>query len=217
MVQPSKLNPTRSISEKRRQQIVKAALLLFSEKGYFQTTIDDIASAAGISKGLVYRYAKDKNTLLFYSLYDALEKYNKQHIYELVKHVNPLFALVTILHALCEMAEEHTDGICLAYRSTKDLLVPERREIKVFEAQVTRSIRQCLDSAIRAGLMRPVNTDIMSYQYLMYAHAWALKNWIFRDRYSPKEYAAEGESLLIEPFLTEKGAEEFPNVRKSSH
>lgn len=188
---------------------------LFSEKGYFQTTIDDIASAAGISKGLVYRYAKDKNTLLFYSLYDALEKYNKQHIYELVKHSNPLFALITILHAICQMAEEYTDGICLAYRSTKDLLMPERREIKIYEAQITRSIRQCLDSTIRIGLMRSVNTDIMSYQYLMYAHAWALKNWVFRDRYSPKEYAAEGEALLIEPFLTEQGTKELARLRSS--
>jgi len=186
---------------------------LFSEKGYFQTTIDDIASEAGISKGLVYRYAKDKNALLFYSLYVVLEKYNKEHFSELVQHEDSLYALVTILHSLCEMAEEHIAEISLAYHSTKDLLAPERREIKVFEAQVTRLIRQCMDATIHKGLMRPINTEIMSYQYLMYAHTWALKNWIYRDRYSSREYAVEGENLLIEPFLTEEGKKALINVR----
>lgn len=202
------------ISQKRRQQIVEAAVSLFSEKGYFQTTIDDIASASGISKGLVYRYFKDKNALLFYALYVVLEKYDKAYFSELVQRVNPLLALVTIQRALCAMAEEHGAEIALAYRSTKDLLAPERREIKVSEAQIIRLIRQCLDGAVHNAWMRPINTDILSYQYLMYAHTWALKNWFFRDRYSPEEYASEGQALLIETFLTEEGNKVLLDMHK---
>ena len=49
-----------TVPEKRRAQIIETAIRLFSEHGYFQTTIDDIANAIPISKGLVYKYFKDK-------------------------------------------------------------------------------------------------------------------------------------------------------------
>ena len=45
----------------RRQQILEAALKVFSTKGYHKATNKDIAEAAGgISPGLIYWYFKDK-------------------------------------------------------------------------------------------------------------------------------------------------------------
>ena len=38
-----------------------------------------------------------------------------------------------------------------------------------------------------------------------FAHAWALKSWAFRKRYSLNAYVREGLKLLVEPFLTAKG------------
>ena len=48
----------------RRQQIIEAALKVFSTKGYHKATNKDIAQAAGgISPGLIYWYFKDKEDL----------------------------------------------------------------------------------------------------------------------------------------------------------
>lgn len=48
----------------RRQQIIEAALKVFSSKGYHKATNKDIAKAAGgISPGLIYWYFKDKEDL----------------------------------------------------------------------------------------------------------------------------------------------------------
>jgi AcrR family transcriptional regulator len=48
----------------RRQQILNAAVLVFSRKGFQQATNKDIADAAGgISPGLIYHYFKDKQDL----------------------------------------------------------------------------------------------------------------------------------------------------------
>ena len=50
----------------RRQQIIEAALKVFSTKGYHKATNKDIAQAAGgISPGLIYWYFKDKEDLFF--------------------------------------------------------------------------------------------------------------------------------------------------------
>jgi len=55
----------KEMREKTRQKILENALVLFAEKGFKGTSINDIATAAGVSKGLAYNYFKNKNDLLF--------------------------------------------------------------------------------------------------------------------------------------------------------
>ena len=50
-------------SGKSRQQILDAALKLFSHRGYGATSVRDISSAAGISKGNLYHHFPDKETI----------------------------------------------------------------------------------------------------------------------------------------------------------
>ncbi|MFA9464860.1 MAG: TetR/AcrR family transcriptional regulator [Velocimicrobium sp.] len=49
--------------DERRQEIVETALKLFSEKGYENTTIQDIAERMNVSPGLCYRYFKSKTEI----------------------------------------------------------------------------------------------------------------------------------------------------------
>lgn len=50
-------------SERSRQQILNAALKLFSHRGYGATSVQDIAEAAGVSKGNVYHHFRDKESI----------------------------------------------------------------------------------------------------------------------------------------------------------
>ena len=50
--------------ESRRKQIMVAALELFASDGYSHCSISQLASHAGISKGLVYNYFESKEALL---------------------------------------------------------------------------------------------------------------------------------------------------------
>lgn len=45
-------------------KIVEAATELFASHGYVNTTLDDVAALAGFTKGAVYYYFRDKETLL---------------------------------------------------------------------------------------------------------------------------------------------------------
>jgi AcrR family transcriptional regulator len=50
-------------SERSKQQILDAALKLFSHKGYGATSVRDIAEEAGLSKGNVYHHFPDKEAV----------------------------------------------------------------------------------------------------------------------------------------------------------
>jgi AcrR family transcriptional regulator len=59
--------------EQTRQRIVDHALEMFERRGYVQTTLRDIADAAGISIGLTYRYFSRKEELAL-TLYERLSE-----------------------------------------------------------------------------------------------------------------------------------------------
>ena len=60
--------PERRSNQERREQsteqVLSAALQQFVTRGYHSTSIDDIARAAGLTKGAVYFYFKGKSALL---------------------------------------------------------------------------------------------------------------------------------------------------------
>jgi AcrR family transcriptional regulator len=48
----------------RPQELLDAALLVFARKGYRGTRLDDVANAAGVTKGTIYHYFATKEDLL---------------------------------------------------------------------------------------------------------------------------------------------------------
>jgi AcrR family transcriptional regulator len=50
--------------EEAKKKVLEAALQVFKEKGYFKSTMEDIASKLGISKGAIYQYFDSKEQLL---------------------------------------------------------------------------------------------------------------------------------------------------------
>lgn len=55
--------------EIRKQQILETAMKLFYEKGYENTSLEDLANELNIVKGLCYRYFNSKQALL-YAVFD---------------------------------------------------------------------------------------------------------------------------------------------------
>src|SRR5271170_3536141 len=57
--------------ENKRRLIVQTAVKLFSEKPFHQVRLDDVAEAAGVGKGTVYIYFKNKEELYYSLIYEG--------------------------------------------------------------------------------------------------------------------------------------------------
>lgn len=86
----------KKITEKRRGQILKAAMEIFSRKGYAAATIPEIARAAGIAAGTIYIYytskrelfiAVIKNFIINTPLLDLIDKMPQGNIDVIFKHI----------------------------------------------------------------------------------------------------------------------------------
>ncbi len=58
-----------------KEKILKSALEVFINKGYYNARVEDIAEKAGIAKGTVYIYFKDKKSLFLSSIEYEIERF----------------------------------------------------------------------------------------------------------------------------------------------
>ncbi len=58
------MSPRPDVSEERKDQIMNAAEEVFTQKGFSDARMDDIAKETGLSKGTLYLYYKSKDDLI---------------------------------------------------------------------------------------------------------------------------------------------------------
>lgn len=194
-----------ALVERRRKQIVEAATKLFADQGFYRTTIKDIAKLAGVSPGLVYLYVREKEDVLLLVLLQVLEAYAKEIPPAIQGVTNPLQRLTRAVASYCRVVDRYPAATVLAYRSTKSLS-PERRVlIQDREVETNAIISDTVADCIAAGLIRPLNVDVLTYQLVLIAHGWALKSWFFKSRLTLDEHISHSLSSLLYGILTETG------------
>lgn len=191
-----------NLVEVRRKQILQAAVKLFSGKGYYRTTISDIAREAGISSGLIYLYFKEKEDILCLALLWVVETYEQEIPRRIIDARNPIDRLCKAIRAYCTIVDDMREATLLAYIATKSLTEERRKYVMEGEERSNRIIEDCVNACINERYFQEVNGDLLVYQYVMYCHTWALKYWAFKDKYSIDQYIHEGITLLVKPYLT---------------
>jgi AcrR family transcriptional regulator len=198
--------------EKRRGQIIKAAIELFGKRGYHVTTIRDIAKRANVSIGLIYQYVSDKEDVLFLALTEVLDGYHRAIPAALVGAEEPLARFCAAVRAYCQVNDEKVDATVLAYRETMSLRKDRRDLIKAKEIETNRLIEACIADCIRAGLFAKVDVELFTYQIVMFSHAWALKAWRFRRLMTLDQYVRRGLDLMLGPVLTKRGDKAYGRI-----
>ncbi|MEU2773252.1 TetR/AcrR family transcriptional regulator [Streptomyces sp. NPDC007162] len=100
--------------EERRQQLIGVALELFSRRSPDEVSIDEIASAAGISRPLVYHYFPGKLSLYEAALKRAAEDLAGRFT---EPHEGPLGArLLRVMRRFFDFVDEHGPGFAALMR-----------------------------------------------------------------------------------------------------
>jgi AcrR family transcriptional regulator len=194
-----------ALVERRRRQIVNAAIELFGRQGYHATTIRDIAERAGISVGLIYQYFGDKEDVLFLAVVEVLDSYLDRIPKAIAGVAQPLERFRAAVLAYCRVIDANVDATVLAYRETKSLRKARRNIIKQKELDTNALIARCVNDCIQAGLFEKVDVELLVYQIVMFAHAWALKAWHFRRRMGVDEYVERGLRVMLNQVLSARG------------
>lgn len=97
------------IAEIRRKQIIDAAIHVMAERGWNETSIDEITREAGVSRGLVSYHFKDKSELLSGVLARCQEMFNDAITQAIAKTDDKVEqARLALRHALSYTIEDPT-------------------------------------------------------------------------------------------------------------
>ncbi|MEU6543735.1 TetR/AcrR family transcriptional regulator [Streptomyces sp. NPDC046859] len=100
--------------DERRQQLIGVALELFSQRSPDEVSIDEIASAAGISRPLVYHYFPGKLSLYEAALKRAAEELAGRFV---EPREGPLgVRLLRVMHRFFDFVDEHGPGFSALMR-----------------------------------------------------------------------------------------------------
>jgi len=109
------------LKEEMRNRIYEAAIKEFSEKGFSQASMRDIAKGAGMTVGNLYRYFKDKEAL-FYSIispaYDSLMELVEKSL-ELVKYRFDTSFFEFLSEQILKISKEHKIELLILFEGSE--------------------------------------------------------------------------------------------------
>ncbi len=154
---------------------MKAAIALFDQQGYDQTTIAQIAETAGLTKRTFFRYFADKREVLFDGS-DELTTRWVRGIAAAPPDAGPMAAAVST--GLDEVAEMFVARHAFARTRARVVAAnPELRERELIKLQA-------LADAVRAALLErgvPVNAADLSAQAAVTVFQVAFARWVEQD------------------------------------
>jgi AcrR family transcriptional regulator len=157
----------------RRNQILDAAIEVFGNKGLDVATVDDIAEAAGISKGTIYLYFKSKS-----DIFDAIlaERSTIPLVIELINSTKtPIgsadFPLQSFLEDVSDKFLSELEKMCPLFR----LVVADAYRFPVQAEHVynnlilkgNQMVAELLSAQSRAGKIRKLESPLITARILI--------------------------------------------------
>ena len=180
-----------------KAKITKVAWQLFHEKGYSETTIDDIIAASGTSKGSFYHYYSSKDELLS-SLSDIFDAKYEEVIQTLDKDMDSFDKLLFLCYSVHDMIEKDIPIGLLSSLYSSQVVTKGDKHLQNQDRYYYFIIRQIIDEGQKRG---QIKTDLtvreIQHIYTMSERAIIYDYCISNGNYSLGEYTRKVMPRLI--------------------
>jgi AcrR family transcriptional regulator len=166
-----------------REKIIDTAWELFHEKGYGQTTINDIINRADISKGTFYYYFRSKDNMLD-TLSEILDREYERLEKELPADMNAFDKLIRINYEVHSFIQKNIDYRLLAYLYSTQIVKESFSSLLDRNRYYFRYLEQVMNEGSRKGeLNQDLTVTEMVKFYSMGERAlvteWCMNNGSF--------------------------------------
>lgn len=192
----------RTLAEHRSRQLLEAAARLMEREGSEAVSMQALAKEAGVSVGLIYRYFGSKDDVLLAVITDVLDAFATE-VPAAVEQAgdDPVRRLAAAFTAYCRVIDAHRHAAVLTYRESKSLDEAGRKRIKRLEVETSEPLRQTIRDGVKAGKLVADDPDLVAFNLLLLAHAWALKHWYFEQTKTLDSYIRGQLALALRAVL----------------
>lgn len=186
----------------RRQELLAIAVKLFAKQGVANTTVRDIADAAGILSGSLYHHFSSKNQMVAEALGTGLMA-NSTANREVINHApDPATALVRLITGAILWVGRKPDVVTILTNDKayiKDN--PELAETEATRQDTRLDWIQLIDDGVKSGIFRPVgNADILVRS--IFDGVFGSARWMYGEL-APTQVAAELAAFYLQGLLAD--------------
>jgi len=156
----------------RKEQIAKAAVDVFFEKGFKETSLQDIAIKSKISKAGIYHYFKSKSDILAHlllgftekalrRLFDAIQEAQNQHL-------SPKQVLTVLIETYTKNMMNNRKISLIILRERHQLTSKHKKELLDKERLVFQTVRDQLRQV--PDINKNFNINIIAFQIISMIH-----------------------------------------------
>lgn len=155
---PKGIPLTEEEQAKRRHEIFHQVVNIFLKKGFHETSMREIAEAAGLGKSTLYDYFKTKDEILVYFFEDQLNDMTEEAQKIALQNSAADVRLRKIMEAYLESSRANKSLFMKLSIESQRLKMESQRQIQEKRHAYQDMVRALIDEGIREGVFRKVNS-----------------------------------------------------------
>ncbi|MBM7623567.1 TetR/AcrR family transcriptional regulator [Sporohalobacter salinus] len=182
----------------KQEQIFTAAIKQFSQKGSTNTTMQQIANAAGVGKGTLYRYFDNKEDLVFSLIKYGINKMTSKVRNALENIQDPVKKLETIIEIQLEFYNQHRGFCKFLTREIWGYQSKFEKHIKEIRTSNTVIIEEIISQGIEEGKLQEIDAELGSVSLNGMINIIALHWFMFHETFPVEKIKEDLINLYFE-------------------
>jgi len=198
--------------EKKHQKILQAAIKVFSEKGFYNSRVSEIAKEADVADGTIYLYFKNKDDILISLFEEEFGKFVKNMKAELQKEKDPLQKMKRFASIHLSLVSQHPHlGEVMGVEVRQSTKFMKEYTNKPF-IEYLNIIRSVVIEAQEKGFFRRELTPGVMKRAFFGALDEMARYWVLstKKKHSIDQAAVEISDVFIRGMLTEEARKNYP-------
>jgi len=157
-IMPKGIPLTKEEQEKRRHEIFHQVVPIVSKKGFYETSMREIADAAGLGKSTLYDYFKTKDEILIYFFEDQLRDMTQEAQKIALQNLSADKRLRQITEKYLESLQANKSLFLKLMQESQRLKLESQKQVQAKRYAYQDLIRALIDEGIREGVFRKVDS-----------------------------------------------------------
>lgn len=159
----SHVQPAQAATDQKRLAILRTAAQLFNERGFYETTLNDLAERLHVTKPSLYYYVKSKDDILVQILNTAMQEIDPAIRMAEQADVSGLEKLrMFVSHYVVVLCGDF--GKCLVVSGLEPLDEESRKKLLPSYKRIDQSVRNMISGGIRDGsIARSIDPKIATF------------------------------------------------------
>ena len=141
----------------KRDHIVSAASRVFAARPYHRVCMDDIADAARVGKGTLYRYFPSKEDLYLGVVAGAFDLLIRRLDRVEAEGLEPPTALARMIEAIMETFARHLPFFRLMQQGEARLFLRKKQVVRARRERIAEGLARVLEQGAQSGVFRKVD------------------------------------------------------------